>query len=210
MTDNIIDLVNGNKTYGFIKGEVTSVNEKQVRDYDITELTVKDVTGEIMVSVFGKPNYFHVGDVVDCAHMVVKEFRGQKQCSPKKNGGSVVVIGKASDYDIGAPRDPPRSTSSRDSRDAPRSPAPARAPAPAAIDTTGIESAIDRLAGTVSKALESCTLRTCNKISEVQVAILKQIQDGMGFRDFRESGPPDSDLPDEYFAAMEEEVNGDG
>jgi len=206
MTDNISQILSGEKTYAFIKGEITDVNEKQVRDYDITEMMVKDVTGSVMVSVFGKPNYYHVGDVVDCSHMLVKEFRGQKQLSPKKGKGDVSIVGKASDFDLGGntghansqPANPSyQSGSNRESFSSSQGASGADL-GPITSGLNQIAITIDRLIGSVDKM----AMKITNKLSEVQVATLKQLQEFMAFRDTREE---ESEIPDDYFDAPEEE-----
>jgi len=183
MTDNISEFLTKSKSYGFIKGTIKAVNLKKVREWDIAELTVEDVTGSILLAVFNPTKTFTEGQVIEANHCIAKEFKGQIQLSLAKNRGEIIVIGNNSSIPASNP-----GQSNNSGAGAPAS------TGGIGMDPAKFEEILDRVIGKYATKIT-------NKITEIQVSYMNQVKELLP--------KPDQSIPDDYFDQMEDSINGD-
>lgn len=80
----IEDFNNGVETGGSVKGTVTNVNQRTAGQYNITEVTLDDGTGSIILCLFDIEEGIEVGNTLYASQVYVKEFKGNFQLSVKK------------------------------------------------------------------------------------------------------------------------------
>jgi hypothetical protein len=92
----IEDFVSGEQTGGSVKGAVTKVSNRQAGQYNITDVTLDDGTGTIILSLFDIEEEIEVGNTLYASQVYVKEFKGNNQLSVKKASEIKITQGGSS------------------------------------------------------------------------------------------------------------------
>jgi len=102
MMTAIEDFNSGDQTGGSVKGTVTKISQRTAGQYNITDVTLDDGTGSIILCLFDIEEDIEVGNTLYASQVYTKEFKGNVQLSVKK--ASEIKITKGGSTNKGSPK----------------------------------------------------------------------------------------------------------